>query len=275
MPNNKSISILGVRIDLATISEVNNLIISTALKPNNKPLVIFKPYVEFMALAGKNENIASMLNKSDINVADSTALQWAASYLYGQPRINPGIFPAFASLLFRLQSHGWRNQIIPERMAGVDQTLPLFRAANKAGLKVGILGGPRDIAVTKRSLTSKFHNIKLTVWSGYFNPNQEENLVSQIARANVDVLFCALGFPKQEKFILKHLPKLNASVIIGEGGSFDYHSLGGTIRRAPSWLRKLSLEWAWRLVRQPQRLSRQIAIPNFIRQIRYQKNSIK
>jgi N-acetylglucosaminyldiphosphoundecaprenol N-acetyl-beta-D-mannosaminyltransferase len=64
-------------------------------------------------------------------------------------------------------------------------------------------------------------------------------------------------------------------VLIGEGGSFDYDQLGGSIKRAPAWMRKLSLEWLWRLIIQPKRIRRQLAIPNFIKQVRKEKRSQK
>jgi N-acetylglucosaminyldiphosphoundecaprenol N-acetyl-beta-D-mannosaminyltransferase len=59
-------------------------------------------------------------------------------------------------------------------------------------------------------------------------------------------------------------PQLGHGVLIGEGGSFDFREMGGGIRRAPGPLRRLGLEWLWRLVREPRRLGRQLAIPRFV-----------
>lgn len=272
---NSSIYILGVRIDVYKIEEINSLIVEYAKKETKKPLVIFKPYVEFLSLAGKNDDIKKLLNSSDINIADSSAIQWAASYLYGKPNIGSNIVSTYLSLIFRLQSEKWRQQIIPQRMAGVDQTLPLLRLASKNNLKIGILGGPKDTLATQKELEKRFKNIKVNIWSGFYEESSESELVKDIASKNLDVLFCAMGFPKQEKFIIKHQNKLNAKVLIGEGGSFDYDQLGGSIKRAPAWMRKLSLEWLWRLIIQPKRIRRQLAIPNFIKQVRKEKRSQK
>jgi N-acetylglucosaminyldiphosphoundecaprenol N-acetyl-beta-D-mannosaminyltransferase len=60
-------------------------------------------------------------------------------------------------------------------------------------------------------------------------------------------------------------------VVIGEGGSFDYNQLGGGIKRAPKWMRKSGLEWLWRLLIQPSRFRRQLAIPLFIKKVRRAK----
>ena len=272
---NSSIYILGVRIDVYKIEEINSLIVEYAKKETKKPLVIFKPYVEFLSLAGKNDDIKKLLNSSDINIADSSAIQWAASYLYGKPNIGSNIISTYFSLIFRLQSETWRQQIVSQRMAGVDQTLPLLRLASKNNLKIGILGGPKDTLATQKELEKRFKNIKVNIWSGFYEESSESELIDDIASKNLDVLFCAMGFPKQEKFIVKHQNKLNAKVLIGEGGSFDYDQLGGSIKRAPAWMRKLSLEWLWRLIIQPKRIRRQLAIPNFIKQVRKEKRSQK
>ena len=272
---NSSIYILGVRIDVYKIEEINSLIVEYEKKETKKPLIIFKPYVEFLSLAGKNDDVKKLLNSSDINIADSSAIQWAASYLYGKPNIGSNIISTYFSLIFRLQSEKWRQQIVSQRMAGVDQTLPLLRLASKNNLKIGILGGPKDTLATQKELEKRFKNIKVNIWSGFYEESSESELVKDIASKNLDVLFCAMGFPKQEKFIVKHQNKLNAKVLIGEGGSFDYDQLGGSIKRAPAWMRKLSLEWLWRLVIQPKRIRRQLAIPNFIKQVRKEKRSQK
>ncbi|GDX62626.1 hypothetical protein LBMAG34_1600 [Candidatus Saccharibacteria bacterium] len=272
---NSSIYILGVRIDVYKIEEINSLIVEYIKKETKKPLIIFKPYVEFLSLAGKNDDVKKLLNSSDINIADSSAIQWAASYLYGKPNIGSNIISTYFSLIFRLQSEKWRQQIVSQRMAGVDQTLPLLRLASKNNLKIGILGGPKDTLETQKELEKRFKNIKVNIWSGFYEESSESELVDDIASKNLDVLFCAMGFPKQEKFIVKHQNKLNAKVLIGEGGSFDYDQLGGSIKRAPAWMRKLSLEWLWRLIIQPKRIRRQLAIPNFIKQVRKEKRSQK
>ncbi len=274
MENNK-IHILGVRIDILTIDQINQLIIEQASKPYRRPLVVFKPYVEFLSLASRNNNIKDLINSSDINVADSTAVAWSASYLYGRPTMRWGLFSLFSSLAFRVQSKSWLTQIVPEQMAGVDQTKPLLRRANQLKLKVGILGGPKNTSALSHSIESRYKEIQLLCWSGFFEPADEAELVDRIAASQLDILFCAMGFPKQEKFMIKYKGALKAKVIIGEGGSFDYDQLGGAIKRSPALLRKLHLEWLWRLALQPKRLSRQFAVPSFIKKVYSEKKRIK
>jgi len=275
MKSNKTTEILGVRIDLFTINEINNLIIEKAKHPYKEPIVIFKPYVEFLSLASRNSDIKQLLNSSDYNIADSVAVQWASSYLYGEPRTGRGLLLAYWSLLYKMRSKKWSTQIVPERMAGVDQTKPLLKLANKERLKIGIVGGPRDTDRTANELRKRFKNLKVKVWTGYYDLTDENRLVEDISNSNLDILFCAMGFPRQEKFSVKYRDKLNTKVIIGEGGSFDYDQLGGQIKRAPSWMRKAGLEWLWRLFLQPSRMRRQFAIPAFISKVKNEKSHKK
>ncbi len=72
----------------------------------------------------------------------------------------------------------------------------------------------------------------------------------------------AMGFPRQEKWIAANLPRLRVNVAVAEGGSFSF--ISGMTPRAPRWLRRLGLEWLYRLARQPWRLRRQLAIPQFV-----------
>lgn len=273
--NRESINVLGVRIDPLTIDELNMLIMSRAEQGSGRSLVIFKPYVEFLSLAARNRQICDLLNKSDINAADSTAVQWAGSYLYGDPPTKSNSLSTLRSLLVNLQQKNWRNQVVPERMAGLDQTLPLLKLANQKKLKIGVLGGPKDTTKTKYELQKRFNDLQIGVWSGYFNTSQEDGVVSEISKFAPDILFCAMGFPRQEEFIIRNRNRLNSKVIIGEGGSFDYNQLGGNISRAPRWLRRIGMEWLWRLLLQPKRIGRQIAIPTFIRKVQRQQHNQK
>jgi N-acetylglucosaminyldiphosphoundecaprenol N-acetyl-beta-D-mannosaminyltransferase len=96
---------------------------------------------------------------------------------------------------------------------------------------------------------------------GYFLPQEEHQVVTQVAAARPDILLVALGVPKQEKWIARHLQELNVPVAIGVGGSFDV--LAGKVKRAPGWARACGLEWLWRSLREPRRLPRLLALPRF------------
>jgi len=78
---------------------------------------------------------------------------------------------------------------------------------------------------------------------------------------SIDLLFVAYGFPKQEEWMAEHIHNLPVQVMMGVGGAFDY--ISGQVPRAPRFLRKLGLEWLFRLAVQPWRLKRQLALFDF------------
>ena len=84
----------------------------------------------------------------------------------------------------------------------------------------------------------------------------------RISTAQADIVLVAYGAPKQDKWIDRNLVRTGARVAIGMGGSFDF--VVGTQRRAPQWIRRLNLEWLYRLVREPWRWRRQLALPRFV-----------
>ena len=99
---------------------------------------------------------------------------------------------------------------------------------------------------------------------GYFDPAGPENdgVVDTINAAAPDVLLVAMGFPRQELWIAENLPRLGVKVVVAEGGSFSF--MAGSVPRAPRWMRRSGLEWLFRLLRQPWRLRRQLALPQFV-----------
>lgn len=267
MPKNNAhlkYEILGVGVDAVTKAEVLDLI-SDQIEHHKQTVYITKPYVEFMTLAQNDPAIAKILNDSYLCLADGVSLQWAASFLYGQPNSKPSMFKVVWSGLIWLQKPSWRNQILPEKMAGVHLTGPVLHLAEKQGWRIGVLGGPSDHTMTAKQLYKKFPKLKsIETWNGYYDLANETKLVEEIAASQLDILFVALGFPKQELFMAKYQTRVGAKLMIGEGGSFDYETLGGSIKRAPAWMQKVGLEWLWRLLRQPKRIGRQLAIPRFV-----------
>lgn len=97
--------------------------------------------------------------------------------------------------------------------------------------------------------------------NGYIPEDDMPKLIDRINASGAKILFVALGSPRQEDWMLKHLPALNVRVCQGVGGTFDV--LAGKVRRAPRVFLKLNLEWLYRLLRNPGRLTRQTALPYF------------
>jgi len=91
---------------------------------------------------------------------------------------------------------------------------------------------------------------------------KEKEIIKEIEEKRPDILLVGMGVPKQEKWITKNLSRLNVPVCMGVGGSFDV--LSGKIPRAPLWMQKHGMEWIYRLIREPKRVLRIIALFYFI-----------
>lgn len=133
---------------------------------------------------------------------------------------------------------------IENTVSGVDLMEKLVERSADWGVTVGLLGGSDGVAnKTAECLQKKYPKIKISFTSP-------------------DLLFVAFGHPKQEKWIVKNLPKLNVKIAMGVGGAFDY--LSGKVPRAPKWIRDLGFEWLFRLVVQPWRIKRQISLVKYL-----------
>ncbi|MDO8668129.1 MAG: WecB/TagA/CpsF family glycosyltransferase [bacterium] len=175
----------------------------------------------------KDEELHYILNHADLALADGVALKFA-SWLYGKNI---------------------------ERTAGADLVINILELARAEKKKVAIFNwqdGLSSGAEIKQALADKFPGLEI------FVQDIERSGVYDFTEANhfaPEIIFCALGFPYQEKFIYYNLAKIpTARIGMSVGGSFDF--LTGQAKRAPRLLRKIGLEWLWRLAMQPKRTKR-------------------
>ncbi|MGM0761496.1 WecB/TagA/CpsF family glycosyltransferase [Brevibacillus parabrevis] len=158
----------------------------------------------------------------------------------------------------------WTNQPIRERVTGVELLEALMTEANKHQWGVYLLGAKPDvISLAAEKLAARYPNARLVGYrDGFFRAEDEEKIVQEIAKAKPELLFVALGAPRQDEWMVKYRDRLNASMMMGVGGSFDV--ISGKVKRAPEIWQKLHLEWFYRLASQPSRWKRQLAIPRFV-----------
>lgn len=127
-----------------------------------------------------------------------------------------------------------------------------------------LIGGKQEmIEQIVKKLKKNFKGIKiLNFRNGYFNLEKEEtDLIQNIKELKPDIIFVAMGSPKQEILIQK-MQKQHTATYQGLGGSFDVYI--GNVDRAPKWWVKSNLEWAYRLIKQPSRIKRQIHLLRFL-----------
>ena len=186
--------------------------------------------LDFLRLTAKDAELSRCLEGADLVTADGMPLVWL-SRLAGRP--------------------------VAERVAGSDLVPALLQRAAQRGWRVYFLGGAKGTAEAA-ALRAKEQYEGLQV-AGAQGPrvdlgdeDQTRLLVEEIRKSRCDLLLVGLGCPKQELFLERYVAASGARVGIGIGGSFDFVS--GRRRRAPQWLGRLGLEWAWRMMLEPRRL---------------------
>ncbi|MEH7129892.1 WecB/TagA/CpsF family glycosyltransferase [Neobacillus drentensis] len=158
------------------------------------------------------------------------------------------------------------NNPIIERVAGYDLMVRLLELGNENQLKIYLLGGREETnQKAVANINSHYPNIQIVGSHHGFFDWEKNKITAEIKAACPDIIFVALGFPKQEQWIARNLNQFSKGLFIGVGGSIDV--LAGEVQRAPRIWQKLNLEWFYRLISQPTRWRRMLAIPRFLMQI--------
>lgn len=241
-----SVQILGVRVNSTPTSSVLRKI-DQRIKRGEKTFVV-TPNPEFLVFGQQNPWFRKILNSATIAIPDGIGLVWASRLLAFKPLVT--------------------------RISGTDLMEKLCALAAKNGWGVYLLGGAPGVALKSiTALKNRYPGLNGWAKSGpelnlspdtcHLSPKQEiARVVRRINLRKPDFLFIAFGMGKQEKFIYDNWDKLNVKLAMGVGGAFDY--LSGQVPRAPKWVRNLGLEWLYRLLREPWRWRRQLALCKFI-----------
>lgn len=156
------------------------------------------------------------------------------------------------------------NLPLDVRCAGCDMIVDLCRVAARLGRSVYLLGAEPGVAQAAADrLTQQIPGLEIAgCHHGYFSVDEEPQIVEEIKQTRPGVLLVALGIPKQEKWIKKHLQALKVPVCIGVGGALDI--ISGRKKRAPVWMQRAGLEWLYRTIKEPRRLPRLVALPKIV-----------
>ncbi len=128
--------------------------------------------------------------------------------------------------------------------------------------------------IAAENLKKIYPNINIVGYhEGFFELEGEEKVIQEINSLKPNVLFVAMGAPLQEKWIAKYKNDLKVDIAAGQGGTFDYEA--GKIKRAPKIFQKLCIEWLWRLILQPSRIIRMLALPVYLFKITFTKDITK
>jgi N-acetylglucosaminyldiphosphoundecaprenol N-acetyl-beta-D-mannosaminyltransferase len=155
------------------------------------------------------------------------------------------------------------------RAAGFDIAVKLLEAGREKGMSFFFFGGREGIAEkAKVNLEAEYPGLKIV---GAKNGYGIENAAREIAESSADVIFVCLGMEKQERWIFENKNKFPGAVLLGIGGSLDVFA--GEVKRAPEIFIRFNCEWLYRLLKQPSRFVRMLALPRFLLAVIWRKFS--
>lgn len=199
---------------------------------------------EMIMNAQEDARLMHILKEADLVVPDGAGVLWAGDVLH-----TP----------------------FPERVAGIDLMTRLLEEAAQRKWPVYFLGGAPGVAGEAAERFRRSHEglTMAGIHDGYFDAAEEERILKEIRDKGTKLLFVGMGVPKQEKWLHHHKEELGPVLAMGVGGAFDV--LAGRLKRAPLWMQKHRLEWAYRLYLQPERIGRMMALPRFMMAVKHWK----
>jgi len=221
--------ILGSRIDAVTLSDALQKI--DDFLAGSSPHHIITGNTLMLLDAERDSDLRAILERAALVLPESSGVIWAARRL------------------------GHHLQIIP----GIDFMLAL--CAKKTS--IFLLGAKPGVAAdAAQAIQQRFPEVTVAgTHHGYFSEADTPQILEKINAAGAKIVFVAMSVPAQEKWIARYLNQLHAPVVMGVGGSFDV--LSGKLHRAPLWMRRLGIEWLYRLIQEPWRWRRIARLPVF------------
>lgn len=229
-----ALALMGVPIHDVTMDETVNWVGRWITQGGPAQIATANP--EFLMRARRDSSFATTLRRAALCVPDGIGILWAA----------------------RL-----RGIRLRERVAGSDLVPRLAQEASALGWRVFFLGAAPGVAERSATvLVERYPGLQVAgCYAGSPAMEEETEITERIRRSRTDLLFVAYGAPKQDLWLGRNLHRTGAAVGIGVGGSLDF--IAGLSRRAPRWVQRYGLEWLFRLIQEPSRWRRQLALPHF------------
>lgn len=226
-------NILGVDVTTLSYDQLRKKVSEDIKKDKKSFIVAINP--EKILKAREDKDLMELLNNATYQIPDGMGVVLASRLKKGKIR---------------------------SRVTGIDCMEMLCGLAAEKKYKVFMYGAKEEVVSKAKSvLEEKYPNINIV---GYMNGYEQDNekIIKAINKSKANIVFVAMGSPKQENWIADNKDKLCANIFQGVGGSFDVFS--GNIKRAPKWMQKCGLEWFYRLLKEPKRILRQLGLVKFI-----------
>ena len=224
------IEVLGVAFDDVTLEQAAEL--GGKMLQEDRFHYVVTPNPEFILAAEKDESFRKVINAADLVIPDGIGVIYSAKIL-GTP--------------------------LAERVPGIEFSAKMLEKLNEMGGRLFLLGAKPGVAEKAgENICAQYPNIVLCgTQDGYFK--DEEDVILKVAAARPDLLFVCLGAPKQEKWMARWGKHTGAKMAIGLGGCLDVYA--GNVERAPEAWQKAGMEWAYRLKKEPKRITRMAKLP--------------
>jgi N-acetylglucosaminyldiphosphoundecaprenol N-acetyl-beta-D-mannosaminyltransferase len=226
VPESAPPRLMGLSFDPETLESAVARCLSWCEEPRT-PHTVITANAGILCMMRRDPELAESCRAGDLTLADGMSVVWA------------------------LRS---ARTPVPERVTGCDLMTRLLEAGGPRGLSVYFLGAKEEV-VRKLAEESpqRFPGLRVAGYrNGYFSAADHPAMVEQIRAVRPDVLFVGMPSPFKETFCEHHRNQLGVPVLMGVGGSFDV--LAGQVSRAPLWLRRLGMEWSWRLLMEPRKM---------------------
>ncbi|MDD4321456.1 MAG: WecB/TagA/CpsF family glycosyltransferase [Acidaminococcaceae bacterium] len=246
MSDLKTINVLNVPVNPFSMQETLDCLLAR-LEAGQKTWVI-TANAEIIMLGQNDSEYMHLLQKATMVLPDGAGTVWAGRTL---------------------------GYDVPERVAGFDLFLELIKLSAVQHYKIFFLGSAPGVAeIAKKRCEAMAPGVEIVgIHDGYFTEAESKEIVAEINKSGANLLFAALGAPKQEFWLNRFADAINADLCMGIGGSFDV--LAGKMERAPKWMQEASLEWFFRLYKQPSRFRRMLVLPCFVAKVLQRKYSSK
>jgi N-acetylglucosaminyldiphosphoundecaprenol N-acetyl-beta-D-mannosaminyltransferase len=230
-----SLEILGCRLDLLDAEAATQRIVELAERGSGAQIVTLG--TEMVVYAQKHDRFRAVVNNCTLSLCDTIGLLVVAR---------------------------WRGAQLNERVTGVELMERLCAAAAQRHIPVYFLGGAPGVAADAAGILEvRFPGLIVAgTRDGFFRDDEAADVAREIAGSDVRLLFAGMGSPRQEFWLAEHLAATGCGAGIGVGGSLDV--ISGRVTRAPDLARRFNLEWLYRLVTEPRRWRRQLALPQFV-----------
>jgi N-acetylglucosaminyldiphosphoundecaprenol N-acetyl-beta-D-mannosaminyltransferase len=231
----KSLQILGCRLDAIDANDATERIMTFAREGRGAQIVTLG--TEMVVHAQRDPRYRGIVNACALSLCDTVGLLAVARA---------------------------RGAQLQHRVTGVELVEHLCERAAREGISVFLFGGAPGVAEQAATeLQRRYPGLRVAgTRNGFFAADESSAIARQIRESGARLLFAGLGFPKQELWLAEQLAQTGCGAGIGVGGSFDV--ISGKVERAPAAWRRFGLEWLYRLLKEPHRWRRQLALPHFV-----------